>query len=210
MSERAFFEDSARKDATAAIKEIEAQTSAEVVVTLRHASGSYRSADFLWGFVVSVGTLLLLLYVDKPFPLWSFPLNVALGFGFGALLSTYVPLLRRLFTTPKQRHELVRRAARTHFVDLGVHRCTGRWGILVYVSTFERSVEVVGDWAIDAKDEAYAKACEAMKRALASVDRAGFLAALRTLGPALAKMHPHRDDDVNELPDEVGADEDAE
>ncbi|MEO7093070.1 MAG: hypothetical protein ABI175_07465 [Polyangiales bacterium] len=204
MSERAFYEQSAKQEATDAIKEIEAQTAAEVVVTLRATSSQYRAADYLVGFVFSLVTLGLLLFLPMPFPLWSFPLNVVLGFVLGAVLSAYLPFLRRLFVDDKHRREAVSRAARAAFVDLGVHRCSGRWGVLVFIATFERRVEVVADLAIDPKDEGFAGAVRAMQAAVARVDRPGFVAALKSLGPALAKMHPHRDDDVNELPDEVG------
>lgn len=209
MSERGFYEKAAKLEATEAIKEIEAQTAAEVVVTLRSVSSSYRAADYLVGFAFALITLLLLLFLPMPFPLWSFPLNVVLGFVCGVLFSSYVPAVRRAFTTEKQRHEAVHRAARSAFVDLGVHRCSGRWGILVFIATFERTAEVVGDLAIDPKDEGFAAAVRAMQAAVARTDRPAFVTALKSLGPVLARMHPHRDDDVNELPDEVGDDSEA-
>jgi putative membrane protein len=206
MSERSFYEKSAKQEATDAIKEIEAVTAAEVVVTLRGISGNYRAADYLVGFVLAIVTLLLLLFLPMPFPLWSFPINVVLGFVIGAVLSSYLPFLRRLLVGDKQKGEAVKRAARAAFVDLGVHRCSGRWGILVFIATFERTVEVVADLSIDTGDVAFAAAVRAMQDAVARVDRPAFVTALKSLGPALAKMHPHRDDDVNELPDEVGDD----
>jgi uncharacterized membrane protein len=206
MSERAFYEKSAKQEATDAIKEIEAQTAAEVVVTLRATSSDYRSADYAVGFLLAVVTLLLLLYLPVPFPLWSFPVNVVLAFVVGALLSAYVPFVRRVFAGEKRRHDAVKGAAKAAFIDLGVHRCSGRWGILVFIATFERTVEVVADLAIDPKNEGFAAAVRAMQAAVGRADRPAFVAALKSLGPVLAKMHPHRDDDVNELPDEVDSD----
>ncbi|GAC1364793.1 MAG: hypothetical protein NVSMB47_16310 [Polyangiales bacterium] len=204
MSERAFFEREAKKQATAAIVAIEAQTSAEVVVTLRHVSGSYRHADYLLGFLLALVTLIALLFLPQSFALIAFPVDVAFAFVAGALLSAYVPPLRRLLTARKLRDAHVRHAARASFVDLGVHRCTGRWGILVYVAMFEQRVEVVGDLAIRPKEiDGFEAAVAGMETAVARADYPAFLEAFRGLGPGLGKAFPHRDDDVNELPDDV-------
>ena len=43
----------------------------------------------------------------------------------------------------------MRTAARAAFVDQGISRTRGRTGILVFVSLFEREVEVVADVGVD-------------------------------------------------------------
>lgn len=212
MSESAFFEPRARKEATAAIKEIESQTSAEVVVTLRHLSGNYRHADFGFGFGFALLTLIVMWYLPVRFAPIAFFVDVTLGFLFGTFVCSHAPPLRRLLTSRKLRKHNVHQSARAAFVDLGIARCTGRWGILVYVATFERTVEVVADIGVDAKalGAPYSEAIAKMKTALeGSPELDAFLAALRSLGPALATVLPHHDDDVNELPDEVGVDDEA-
>ena len=204
MSERTFFEPEAKKRATAAIQEIEAQTSAEVVITLRHASGSYRHADSLFGFGLALATLVAMLFLPQSFALVAFPIDVVLAFAVGAIVSAHVPPIRRLLSTRTLRDEHVHRAARASFVDLGVMRCTGRWGILVYVAMFEQRVEVVGDLAIRPKEiEGFEEAVARMQAAVARTDFPVFLEALRQLGTGLGKAFPRRDDDVNELPDEI-------
>jgi putative membrane protein len=208
MSERDFFEKKAKQRATAAIKTIESQTAAEVVVTLRHTSGNYRHVDYLFGFVISLVTLGVLLFSPVTFRLSAFPVDVTLAFVIGAVVCANVAPLRRALSSVRTRHANVRRAAREAFVDHGVSRCSGRWGVLVYVSMFERDVEVVPDLAIDPVSiEGWHDAVAAMRAAVQRTDFDAFVTAMEKLGPALAKPFPHRDDDVNELPDEIDDDE---
>jgi putative membrane protein len=206
MSERTFYEDRARAETKAAIASIEAQTSAEVVVALRLASGPYRDLDYLAGVLLAVVGLTAMLFVDRPFQLASFPIGVVASFVLGAFAASRLPVVRRLFLMPGRARAAVRTAARAAFVDLGVSRTRGRSGILVYVSMLERRVEVVPDVGVDAAalGPAWAEAVGALERSLRprpTFDR--FLASLRALGPLLGQGLPRAADDVNELPDDV-------
>ena len=102
--------------------------------------------------------------------------------------------------TPAEISARLRAAAREAFVDQGVSRTRRRTGILVYVSTFERRVEIVADIRVDTK------LVDAEVRALAEAvahgpDLDAFVEALRRFGPALARALPRGADQVNELPD---------
>ncbi len=205
--EQAFFGEGAKARVTEAIKQIEAQTSAEVVVAVRRRSGTYRQADYLFGFVCSLVVLGVLLFAPQEFLVEAMPLDVLLAFAAGAFLSSRVAIVERALTSRKARRAQVALAARAAFVDLGVTRTSGRTGVLVYVSAFERAVEVVADLGFSADARAR---LEPRFQALDAAVRGGleldpFLAALTALGPPLGELYPHRDDDVNELPDEVSA-----
>jgi putative membrane protein len=112
--------------------------------------------------------------------------------------------LRRLVTPSSRRKEETRRAAGLAFHDLGIGRTSGRNGILVLVALFEHEVAVIPDVGVDpALIQAAASDLErSVHRPVPDFD--AFLSALESLGPALAKAMPRRDDDVNELPDDVG------
>jgi putative membrane protein len=184
---------------------VEARTAAEVVIAVRPASGTYRHADFLFGFVLSVVVLLLLLYLPVDFPLWSFPLDVAGTFLLGTLASAALPPLRRLLVPSRERRENVRRAARAAFVTLGIHRTRGRNGLLVYASLFERHVELVSDVGIVPAlggTEWRARVDELGSSLAGGADAGRFLAAVAALAGPLERMAPRAADDVNELPDE--------
>lgn len=205
MSTRAFFDDAAKAAVSAAIKRVESQTSAEVVVAVRRQAGvSYVGADLTAGAIVAFAALVFLLFADREFATMWMPVDVAVAFVFGALLSRYTMVIRRLLTPAKRRREETRRAACTAFHDLGIGRTSGRNGILVVVALFEHDVAVVADVGVEASViRAAVEGLEgALKRPVPSFD--AFIAALDSLGPALAPAMPRRDDDVNELPDEMG------
>ena len=206
MSERSFYEERAKREAKAAVEGIEAQTSAEIVVCLRGASDHYRNADYLFGFLVSLGVLVTMLYVERSFVLGSFPLGVIAGFLAGSVASAHVAQIRRLLIFPARKLAAVRLAARGAFHDQGVSRTHGRTGILLYISMFERRVEVVPDVGIAAAAlgpdwKAAVTALETSLTPSPDIDR--FLGAMRALGPILGRRLPRSADDVNELPDEV-------
>ncbi len=203
---RSFFEGAARERVGEAVRAIELETSAEVVVAVRPSSGDYRHADYVAGLVVALALLCVFLYHPEPFDYDLLPLELAAAFGAAALASAHFGPLRRALTTKSRRAANVRRAAREAFYDLGVSRTRGRTGVLVYVSMLERAVEVVPDVGVEPKAlEGPARLAAA---ALAggfvrgpSLDR--FVAALRRFGPALAPALPREEGDVNELGDEV-------
>jgi putative membrane protein len=201
--ESEFFGERARHEVAAAVRDVEAQTAAEVVVAVRHASARYRHIDYLVGALSSFGVLLILLFHPRPFAVASMPIDVLIVFVVGASASAYSPTLRRLLTTARYRREQVARAARSAFVELGVSRTRGRTGVFVYVSMLERAVEVVCDCGVDecARGAAFRQAASGLERALPDLD--AFLTALRSLAPPLAEALPRADDDVNELPDEL-------
>lgn len=200
MSEAAFFTDVARKRVAEAVADVESRTAAEVVVVVRRASGAWREVDLAVGAAVAFGVLLLLLFHPKPIAVEIMPVDVALAFAGGAVLCACLPPVKRALLPRKRVAEQVRVAARAAFVDQGIARTRGRTGILVFVSMFERRVEVVSDTGVDAA------LVEATARSLAASVAGGpaldvFLDALRGLGPALAGLLPRGADDVNELPD---------
>jgi putative membrane protein len=206
IRERTFFHADTRAKVVAAVKEIEGQSSAEVVVAVRGASGSYRDVDYLFGFAAALAMLGVLLFDSHPFAIEGMPLGVVGAFVAGAALSANVLPLRRLLTTAARRESATRQAAKAAFVDLGISRTRGRSGILVFVSLFERQVAAVPDVGIDAAKlgPAWTSQLAVLEGALArDVSVGGFLDALRAIGPVLGAGLPRQADDVNELPDEV-------
>ncbi|HEX8440409.1 hypothetical protein [Archangium sp.] len=204
MWARAFFEDATKAKTAEAVKAVEARTTAEVVVSVHRTSGHYRHTDYLVGFVLSLVTLVAMLYLPTEFPLEFFPLDVALSFVAGAYLSAALPGLRRRLTSRKLLEASVRTAARAAFVELGVSRTTGRTGILVFVSAFERRVEVVADLGVDtaALGPEWEEALAKLSAAVASSESPEpFFEALALMAPPLERLLPRSDDDVNELPD---------
>jgi putative membrane protein len=208
MGTSAFTDKAAKAAVAQAIQEIERATSAEVVVAVRPSSGHYRHTDYLVGFALSFAALLVFLFDSHEFSIDWMPLDTVIAFALGTFLSASFPLLRRALTSRRLMRENVRTSARATFFDLGIGKTSGRTGILVYVSMFEKGVEVVADMGIDRAvlGPAFTSAIAALDTALArgtSLPR--FTEALRALGPLLGKTMPRLAQDINELPDEPHA-----
>jgi putative membrane protein len=200
VGEADFFTDGARKRVTEAVVDVESRTAAEIVVVVRHSSATWREVDLAVGAALAFGVLLLLLFHPRPIAVEIMPVDVALAFLGGAVICSSLAPLKRALLSRTRVGERVRVAARAAFVDQGVSRTQRRTGILVYVSTFERRVEIVADVGVDAKlIDAQVRALSESVAARPELD--AFLEALRGLGPALAGSLPRSADDVNELPD---------
>lgn len=205
LAEKNFFSDAAKARAAEAVKRIEAQTSAEIVITVRQQSGHYRGTEIAIAAAGAFLVLNLLLFLPQSFAVEFMPLDVAIGFVVALVIAKQSHVLRRIATRARTRAERVELAAKGAFFDFGVSRTTGRTGILVYVSILERTVSVVADLAV--QDAGLAPVLEssrgAMAAAVASRDFPAFIERLEALGPALSTPLPRSEDDVNELSDEV-------
>jgi putative membrane protein len=201
-----FLTDEAKRALTDAVRDVEAVTSAELVVAVRARSGSYLHADLTAGILAGLVTLGVLLFSHWEFGLVWFvidPLLVGLLFGW---ISSWAPGLRRALTSPADRRQHVESAARALFVEKRVHNTRGRTGMLLYISLLEREAVIVPDVGLEAL-----VATGPWKAAVAAVETAvhgkedGVQVARKIcdLGPVLAPVLPRAADDVDELANEV-------
>jgi putative membrane protein len=171
-----FLDDSARKGFARAVETVENASAVEVVIAVRHTSGTYLHANAIAGALVAFAALAVMLFV---------------------------PHVKRWLTSQARRRAHVTRAARAAFVERGVHATTGRSGLLVYISWLERQVALIPDLGLARDLEA-----GVLERAEAELSRAmpngtAVASGVEALAPAMARAMPHRDDDVNELPDAI-------
>ncbi|WP_394834013.1 hypothetical protein LVJ94_46665 [Pendulispora rubella] len=205
MTLASFFSDDAKARTSAAVKAVEAWTSAEIVVAARRASGHYRAADYHAGFAIMGVLVAYMLVSPTVFTFGTIALEGVCAFALGALLSAKVSAVRRWLVRKNTLADNVLRAGRAAFYELGISNTSGRNGILVFVSAFERTCVIVPDIGIQADQlgAEYRLACDRLQRATYQMDFNAFLIALEQLGPILGTAMPRREDDVNELPDEV-------
>jgi putative membrane protein len=197
------FDEDARKALTACVKEIETRTDAELVLVIRARSGSYRQADYLVGALLAIAGLIFLLFSPFNFhPNWVL-IDVVLLFVVGAFLSSRSNAIRRISTRKKNRAELVRTSAAAMFYEAGIANTRSETGILVYLSLFERRLELLADrgvlTAMPAMEwnEALFELHEAGRRGNAKL----LENALHSLSDLLAKYLPATGENPNELAD---------
>lgn len=201
-----FLTDEAKRALTEAVREVEAATSAELVVAVRARSGSYLHADLIAGIAAGLAALAFLLFSRWEFGLLWFLVDPVVAGLLGGLIASRSAGLRRLLTRPAVRRRLAATAARSLFVENRVHGTAGRTGFLLYVSVLEREAVVVTDVGLGAL-----AATEPWQRAVGAIaagvrqgeDGVRIAQRVRILadvcGPALPRAH----DDVDELADEV-------
>jgi len=205
MSERDFFSEEAKRESAASVRAVEAQTSAEIVVAVRKRSGRYGVLAYHVGLGLAAVVVVYLLVVPTEYSVEMIAFEALLAFALGAALSANFDTVLRLVSRPSTLEANVSIAARAAFYDLGISRTSGRNGILVYVSLFERRCEVVPDIGIvpSALEPGFQSARADLTSAIKRRDVPAFNRALSALGPVLGRVHPRSADDVNELPDEV-------
>jgi putative membrane protein len=205
MTERDFFSDDAKRSSVAAVRRVEAQTSAELVVAVRKRSGSYGVLAYHFGVGSAAVVVLYLLVAPGLYSVGAIALEGILAFGLGLLVSLNFDTLLRAVSRGATLDANVNRAARAAFFDLGISRTSGRSGILVYVSLFERRCVVLNDIGLDPAllEPGWQSARGELERTVKRRDLPAFHRALESLGPVLGLPYPRSEDDVNELPDEV-------
>ncbi|HSQ24583.1 MAG TPA: hypothetical protein VLN44_09235 [Pyrinomonadaceae bacterium] len=197
------FDKSAGDAIAEAIREIEKQTSAEMVVVVRGRSGIYRHADYLFGAIVALIGLVFVLFSPIEFHTYWIPFDVIALFIAGAWVSSRGDWIRRTFTTKKFRANAARVSASAMFYEAGIANTSAENGMLIYLSLLERRLEVIADRGI-------LKAVPPLKwnQCVFELKQVGrqatpqkFIEGLRRTGKLLAEHLPAIGENPNELAD---------
>jgi putative membrane protein len=201
-----FLTDETKAAFARAVQAVEAESGAEVVISVRGRSGDYLHVGPWFGALAAV--VMLAVVVFSPFEfsgLWIFVDPILVGALFG-WLGARTDAVRRALTPRRVRDRWVADAARAAFFERGVRQTSGRTGVLVYLSLLERRAVILADSGCAAElpsgpwAEATARVDAAMARRSGGPEVA---LAIEGLGPLLAEAVPRSHDDINELPDEV-------
>lgn len=199
-----------------AVTEAEARTSGEIVPYFVTKSDSYEVA--IWkgvGAAVAVALLIAVLIFNfyGGWGLgwlhtgWGTVLFILLAGTAGGLIGAFVPPARRALIGPRTLTRTVHRNAMKAFVDEEVFNTRDRTGILLFISTFEHRIEVLGDVGINEKvsSDEWADIVEHIRDGIKQgrfVD--GVIDGIGMCGHLLEKSGVEiRGDDKNELPDAV-------
>lgn len=200
---RTKFDKTAGEALAQAVRDIEADTDAEIVIVVRGRSGSYRHADYLGGAIVALVGLIFVLFSPFEFHTYWVPFDVAVLFIGGAFVSSRTDTVRRALTARKFRANAARTGAAAMFYEAGIANTSAENGLLIYLSLLERRLEVIADRGI-------LKAVPALKWnnhvfELKKVGREpepeNLIKAVRDLGSVLAEHMPATGENPNELPD---------
>lgn len=189
-----------------AVVAFEAKTAAELVIVVEPRVGHYAHIPVAAGALTAFAALAFLLYGEPSFALHWFLIDpVLLGAFFGYLAGGWAPLERALSRRSK-REAWALRSARAAFVARGVAETSGRTGVLLHVAVVERIATVIADSGVrrSVPEAAWTQACAPLLAAVARGEPATAVAPHLEAIAALCGEHlPRREDDINELPDEV-------
>jgi putative membrane protein len=187
----------------AAIREVEARTSGELVTVIADRADPYLFVSLLYavaGAFTIVPVLWALGATNHVLPLYVIQVVTFLVL---LVLLRWRPALMALVPDSIQRMH-AERLAREQFVNLGLADTPERGGILLFVSAAERYVEVIADRGIHERvtvgawSKAVAAFAEPVKQGRVAE---GFLAAIEILGGQLARHMPADAGNPNRLPD---------
>lgn len=205
-----FFRDEEREMVRRAVAEAEAKSSGEIAVTVVRESERYREAEKL-GALLLAGLLAVIVSIATGHvSIWSYIPFVCVFFFPSLWLFRRFPRLKLSFAGPRRQVEAVRERALATFYEKELHRTRDESGILIFISILERKVWILGDHGINQRIKP--GHWHALAREVAAGVRSGQAAetlcrVIATIGDELARHFPRREDDVNELPDELMTDD---
>lgn len=149
------FTDVERERIKQAVRQAERRTRGEIVPMIVPASARYRESGYRMGLILAWLMLTVLLTVEVYWLPWGWHagnagwllLAIVVAYGFGHWLGT-IPSIIRLVTPRERMANKVRLRAEQAFYRHGLHKTTGRTGILILVSLLERRVQVLADKTI--------------------------------------------------------------
>ncbi|MBG0791657.1 MAG: TPM domain-containing protein [Desulfovibrionaceae bacterium] len=204
MSNAQTFLTQAEQDALVeCVREVEKTTSGEIVPMIAPASYEYPRASLIGGLVggalIGVGAALAFGRND----MWLFLAVFLAAFLVLSRLIEAFPALKKPFISKREMREEVEEAAFTAFYANGLHRTRDLTGILIYVSVFERQVQVLADKGIN--DKVDPKVWEEVVAMVTDGIRAGkpgeaLCRGVARCGELVAEKFPIKADDTDELP----------
>lgn len=200
---RTKFDQAAGEELAQAVRDIEKDTDAELVIVVRGRSGTYRHADYLCGAIVALFGLIFVLFSPFEFHTYWVPVDVLLVFIAAAYVCSRSEFLRRTLTTKKFRAQAARTGAAAMFYEAGIANTSAENGLLIYLSLLERRLEVIADRGILKAVPAlqWNNAVFELKRIGRKPDPEGLVKSLRSLGSLLTEYLPATGENPNELPD---------
>lgn len=185
------------------VAEVEKKTSGEIVPVIASSSYDYPRAAHLGGFLCSILTAICIAMLIDQEDMWTF-LALFLGgyFVFSRLLNA-LPDLKQPFISKREMREEVEEAALTSFYLNGLHRTRDLTGIIIYVSVYEHSVQILADKGINDKVDpaVWEEVVNEITKGIKDGRPGEALChGVNRCGELITKHFPIKPDDTNELP----------
>lgn len=199
---------------TSAVRRTEEKTNAEIVPMIVIRSGLYRDVQYRTGLLVALVVLAGLLMMEPLWLPWGWSASnaawlmaaVVLGYGGGAWLGKWPPVIRLMTSRERMDQKVMWRAERA-FAQHVLAQTRESTGVLIMLSMLERSIYVLPDRSLAdlVPSERWREVVHASIQHLHEGRIvAGLCDAIQACGAVLAEVCPGRPgDNPNELPDQL-------
>lgn len=184
----------------------EKTTSGEIATMVVARSDSYREASILTAIFGAALLALVVAIFSHQVTIWSYlPMAIVLFFPLHMLVKR-IPILQRPFISASRLNEAVKERAVRAFYEKELYRTKDETGILIFISVFEHKVWILGDRGINARipADSWQELVQVLATGLKKGKAAEALCEVVTrCGKELALHFPRKDDDMNELYDDI-------
>lgn len=197
--------DNEKNEISKEIESLEEQSSAELVAVITKQSSSYRFETILVSILFTILISILILIIENISPIKMFQWQIMSFVLVYFILYKFETILFKLL--PKTyKYEKTSTYANKQFSNLGLQTTKTKQAIMFFVSIDEKYVEIITDSAIKEKiDNSYWQDIvnEFIKDVKKDKLANGYLKAIKSCNKILIKEFPIKDDDENELSNEV-------
>ena len=191
-----------------AVKKAEMKTSGEIVTVIAKKSSDYYFVPVLCSFFAAFIIPIIIFYTSNIMLALSVPMFVG-GQALIAItifLITNIRLIKTSLVPKKYKLTKTKEMANRQFFMQGLHLTKDKTGVLIFVSSSEKYIEIMGDDGIssvlpeDYWDDLVTQFIARMKK---SEIAEGFISVINQVGDKLSEKFPRQDDDENERPDNL-------
>lgn len=201
-----FFSDEEKERIKRSVESAEGRTSGEIATMVVDHSDRYHEADVLGGLLVSGLAALIISIAIQHETIWSYIPMVAILYIPARLLFIRIPRLKFPFINKARMMHAVRERAVRAFYEKGLYRTRDENGILIFISLLERKVWILGDKGVNRQIPH--ETWQSHAHEIAAGIRGGnvcdaLCAVIEKCGKVLAEHFPRKEDDTNELSDDI-------
>jgi len=201
-----FFSDEEKERIRQAVKDAESRTSGEIATMVVDHSDRYHEAEVLGGILVAGLAALIIAVAVQHVTIWSYIPMVCVLYIPARLLFIRVPRLKFPFINKLRMMHAVRERAVRAFYEKGLYKTRDENGVLIFISIQERKVWIIGDRGVD-RVIPHATWQTHAREISAGIKKGDACASLCTVigkcGQVLGEHFPRKEDDTNELPDDL-------
>lgn len=201
-----FFSDEEKERIRQAVVAAESRTTGEIATMVLDHSDRYHEAEVLGGVLVAGLAALIIATGVQLVTIWAYIPMVCILYIPSRLLFIRVPRLKLPFINKLRMMHAVRERAVRAFYEKRLYKTREENGILIFISILERKVWILGDRSVDRKIPHAAWQIHAREISTGIREGRGCEALCTVIGKyglVLAEHFPRKEDDTNELPDDL-------